>query len=46
MLRTLPKTKSLGKKKNPKPGQAMDESLASSWAYAIKAKPCGLLRKP
>ena len=23
-----------------------NRSVASSWAYAIKAKPCGLLRKP
>ena len=41
MLRTLPKTKRQGKKKNPTPGQAMNESVASSWAYAVKAKPYG-----
>ena len=37
MLRTLPKTTRQGKKKNPKPGQAMNESVASSWADAVKA---------
>ena len=32
--------------KTPTPGRAMDESVASSWAHAVKAKPYGLLRKP
>jgi hypothetical protein len=46
MLRTLPETKRKEKKKNPTPGQAMAEIVASSWARAVKAKPYGLLRKP
>ena len=36
MLRTLPEAKRQGKTKNPKPGQATAESVASSWAYAVK----------